>query len=95
MLHTATTIITSIRPQGLFCLQHKVSSNVFSFDHPGSHSHCQHCQLFILMLSPVEWVVEHWKNSGQEVWIEVVEVIPDVLQDSEHYMQTEIVVLIF
>ena len=47
------------------------------------------------MLSPVEWVVEHWKNSGQEVWIEVVEVIPDVLQDSEHYMQTEIVVLKF
>ena len=62
---------------------------------PWSHSYCQHCQLFILMLSPVEWVVEHWKNSGQEVWIEGVEVIPDVLQDSEHYMQTEIGVLIF
>ena len=48
-----------------------------------------------MMLSPVEWVVEHREDPGQEVWIEVVEVIPDVLQDSEHYMQTEIDFLIF
>ena len=48
-----------------------------------------------MMLSPVEWVVEHREDPGQEVWIEVVEVIPDVLQDSEHYMQTEIFFLTF
>ena len=48
-----------------------------------------------MMLSPVEWVVEHREDPGQEVWIEVVEIVPDVLQDSEHYMQTEIVILTF
>ena len=48
-----------------------------------------------MMLSPVEWVVEHREDPGQEVWVEVVEVVSDVLQDSEHYMQTEIGVLIF
>ena len=38
---------------------------------------------------PVEWVVEDGEYPGQEVWIEVAEIVPDVLQDCKHYVQAE------
>ena len=42
---------------------------------------------------PVERVVEDGEYPGQEVWIEVAEIVPDVLQDCKHYVQTEIEML--
>ena len=34
--------------------------------------------------------MEHGEYSGEEVWVEVVKVVSDVLQDSEHNVQAEI-----
>ena len=34
--------------------------------------------------------MENREYPGEEVRVEVVEIVPDVLQDREHYVQTEI-----
>ena len=34
--------------------------------------------------------MEDREYPGEEVWVEVVKIVPDVLQDCKHYVQTEI-----
>ena len=46
--------------------------------------------MIIKMGLPVERIVEHREYSGQEIWVEVVKIVTDVLQDGEHYVQAEI-----
>ena len=46
--------------------------------------------MIIKMGLPVERIVEHREYSGQEVWVKVVKIVTDVLQDSEHYVQAGI-----
>ena len=43
---------------------------------------------------PVEWVVEDGEYPGEEVGIEVAEIVPDVLQDCKHYVEAEIEVFV-
>ena len=34
--------------------------------------------------------MEDREYPGEEVWVEVVKIVPDVLQDCKHYVQAEI-----
>ena len=34
--------------------------------------------------------MEDGEYSGEEIWVELVEIVPNVLQDCKHYVQAEI-----